>query len=390
MSRDKTLEFFSVFYETCQAILSAASLSEILQQLVRQTAKALEVKGSTLRLIDEKDNRLQLVASWGLSQEYLAKGPLVADRSIPETLSGQTIFIADAANDPRVQYQEELRREGLYAILSVPVIAFGVPIGVLRLFTAGPRQFSAEEVEFVSALAEMGGLAIANARLFEEAGIELEGLWKELGIVLPRQAPKQEQRLRCFSVQPVEPARSLEFFRALHELTREVLSTRDSAKVMRLITERVQQLMQVKACALRLVNETTGELELLTSRGLSEAYLEKGTLHVDKSVREVLDGFPVLIEDAGHDPRIEYPEAMIREGIASLLSLPIVAHHRVIGILRLYTAQPRHFSQDEVAFLTALGEIAGVAIMDARLYENSHYDLNFWRATLSYIKKIPG
>lgn len=389
MSREKTLEFFSIFYETCQAVLSSGSLPDILQQLVEKTAKALEVKGSTLRLIDARDNQLQLVASWGLSQEYLTKGPLVADRSIPETLQGKTVFIHHAFTDPRIQYRDELRAEGLHSILSVPVVAHSGAIGVLRLFTAEPREFTAEEIEFASALAEMGGLAIANARLFEETGIELESLWKELGIVLPRQVPKQDQRLRCFSVQPVEAAKSLEFFRALHEITREVLSTRDSAKVMRLITDRVLSLMQVKACALRLVNETTGELELLTSSGLSEAYLEKGTLHIDKSVREVLDGFPVLIEDAGHDPRIEYPDAMVREGIASLLSLPIVAHHRVIGILRLYTAVPRHFSQDEVAFLTALGEIAGVAIMDARLYENSHYDLNFWRATLNYIKKTP-
>lgn len=389
MSRDKTLEFFSIFYETCQAVLSSGSLPEILQQLVEKTAKGLEVKGSTLRLINQRDNRLELVASWGLSQEYLAKGPLVADRSIPETLEGKTIFIHDAFSDPRIQYRDALRAEGLCSILSVPVMAHSGAIGVLRLFTAEPREFTAEEIEFASALAEMGGLAIANARLFEETGIELESLWKELGIVLPHKAPKQEQRLRWFSIKPVESAKSLEFFRALHEITREVLSTRDSGKVMRLITGRVLTLMQVKACALRLVNETTGELELLTSSGLSETYLQKGPLHADKSVRETLEGVPVLIEDAGHDPRIQYPEAMTREGIASLLSLPIVAQHRVIGLLRLYTAEPRHFSQDEVAFLTALGEIAGIAIMDARLYEASNYDLNFWRATLSYIKKQP-
>lgn len=386
MSREKTLEFFSVFYEASQAVLSSRSLPDILQQLVQQAATALEVRGSTLRLIDEKDNRLQLVAAWGLSPDYLAKGPLVADRSIPETLGGQTVFIADAANDPRIQYREELRREGLHAILSVPVIAFGSPIGVLRLFTAGPRQFSAEEVEFASALAEMGGLAIANARLIQEAGGELDGLWKELGIVLPHRAPEQELRLRCFAVHQVSPEKSLEYFRALHELTREVLSTRDSGKVMRLITERVMELMHVKACALRLVNETTGELELLAAKGLSEAFLDKGPLHADKSVRAALDGIPVLVEDAGRDPRVEYPEAMLREGISSLLSLPIVAHQRVIGILRLYTAEPRRFSRDEVAFLTAAGEIAGFAIRDARLYERSHYDLNFWRATLNYIK----
>jgi GAF domain-containing protein len=58
----------------------------------------------------------------------------------------------------------------------------------------------------------------------------------------------------------------------------------------------------------------------------------------------------------------------------------------VVGVLRLYSANKRLYSQEEITFLSALAEIAGVAIMNARLYEKTHNDLSFWTATLGYMQ----
>ncbi len=144
--------------------------------------------------------------------------------------------------------------------------------------------------------------------------------------------------------------------------------------------------MQVKASALRLRNETTHELELIASTGLSETFLAKGKPHTDQSIAETLAGKPVLILDTAHDPRLEYPAETVAEGIKSLLSLPIVARQRVIGVLRLYSAEQRRYSPEEATFLLALAEIAGVAIMNAKLYEKTRNDLSFWEATLGYLQ----
>ncbi|BCR03878.1 hypothetical protein DESUT3_09470 [Desulfuromonas versatilis] len=390
MPQTHTQEFFRAFFEAAQAVLSTSSLEEILQALVREAVEALEVKAGSLRLVDEQGHRLELAAAYRLSDRYLNKGPLDSDRSMPEVLQGKAVHIRDAFRDPRIQYQAELREEGLNTLLSVPVTARDKVIGVLRLYTAEPRDFSSEEIEFASALAEMGGLAIANARIYRDAGVQLSSLLQQTGIELPQQHIEPTQAFKCFSFAPIDPARSLELFRTLHEITRAILSTLDSREVMALIIERVLIVMKVKGCAIRLINQTTHELELLAARGLSEQFLDKGPLHAEQSIRENLEGSPVLVEDACSDPRIEYPEEMAREGIASLLSLPIIAQRRVIGLLRLYTGAPRQFSQDEVAFLSALAEIAGVAIMNARLYEETRYDLSFWTATLGYLKGQDG
>ena len=94
----------------------------------------------------------------------------------------------------------------------------------------------------------------------------------------------------------------------------------------------------------------------------------------------------MLIEDTASDPRLEYPTETVAEGIASILSLPIIAQRREIGVLRVYSAQKRAYSREDVTFLSAVAEIAGVVIMNARLYEKTQYDLSFWNATLDYLQ----
>ena len=385
MSMHKTIEYFRTFFDVSQAIFSSQSLNNTLKLLIKRTVSALGAQAGSLRLVNEQTHRLELAASYQLSKKYLSKGPLSSDLSIPEVLKGKVVIIKDAFKDPRIQYKAEAMKEGINTILSVPVVSGDKVIGVLRLYSGGPRDFSDEEIEFISALAEIGGLAIANAKIYEDEGIKLSSLLKEVGIKLPEEPARPKQKLKSFALEPTDPSRSLEYFRGLHTIAKAILSTLDSRQVIDLVIEIVIAIMKVKACSIRLINETTRELELIASRGLSERYLKKGPLHIDKSIRETLTGTPVLIADARTDSRIEYQPEKAQEGIVSILSLPIIARKRVIGILRLYSGEPRRYSREEVAFLSAIAELAGIAIINAQLYERTKYDLSFWKTTLGYL-----
>lgn len=386
MPKSNVHEFFRLFFETAQAIISAGNLQATLDSLVERSVAALELKAGILRLIEEDSNTLKQVASFGLSPTYLNKGALNADQSIPEVLGGKPVCIKNAYDDPRLQYPEAMRAEGINTVLSVPVIAGDKVIGVLRLYSATPRDFNSEELEFVSALAEMGGMAIVNARLTQEDGDKLAALFEEIGVDQPTAVDVSEPKLEVPAVHALDPAKSLDYFRTLHEVTRAVLSTRDSEQVMQSIVDLVIQIMQVKAAALRLRNETTHELELIASTGLSDKFLNKGKPHTDQSIAETLTGKPVLVFDTARDPRLEYPAETVAEGIKSLLSMPIIARQRVVGVLRLYSGEQRRYSPEEITFLLAVAEIAGVAIMNARLYEKTRNDLSFWAATLGYMQ----
>lgn len=377
-------DYFQIFFETSQALLSSLSMRETLKLLVKRTVQALGLKAGSLLLVNPETNQLELAASHLLSNAYLAKGRLHLDRSIPEVMEKRTVYIADACNDPRVEYCEQKRAEGIYGILAIPLVARDQVIGVLRLYTSGPREFREEELEFAAALAELGGLAIANARIYETEGVRLSTLLQGLGVDLPEQE-QRKQRFRSFAPRAADPARPMEEFRALHAVTTAILGTLDSAAAQERIVAAVVATTGAKAAALRLLDETTGELVLTASQGLSEAYLAKGPLHADRSIQDALAGDPVLVENTASDPRVEYPEAAAREGIVSILSVPIIARERVIGVLRLYSAQPGRYGRDDVVFVSALAEIAGVAIANARLYERTTYDLAFWQTTARYL-----
>jgi GAF domain-containing protein len=381
----KEIQYFQAFFDVSRTLLSSSSLKEMLHLLVKRTVQALGVKAGSLRLVDEKTNRLELVSSHLLSRSYLNKGPLNADQSIPEVLKGHTVLIKNAFEDPRIQYRSEKIAEGINTILSVPVMARDKAIGVLRLYTAEQREFNDEQIEFAAALAEMGGLAIANARIYEKEDVKLAALLREVGVELPKKARHPEGTMKSFALPSFDRDSSLENFRALREINTALLSSLNSREIMDLILDKLVDIFKVKGASLRLVNETTRELELLASKGLSAEYLRKGPVHLEKSMTGALAGEPVYVSDARNDPRIEYPVELEKEGIASILSVPITAQDRIIGVLRLYSAESKEYSEEEVAFLSVVAEIAGIAIINARFYERTKYDLSFWKTTVDYL-----
>lgn len=67
-----------------------------------------------------------------------------------------------------------------------------------------------------------------------------------------------------------------------------------------------------------------------------------------------------------NDPRIQYPKEAQKEGISSILSVPIVVGERLIGAIRVYTSEPWEFTLDDINYVDALAQLAGGAIIMAR------------------------
>ncbi|MGC9194111.1 MAG: GAF domain-containing protein [Syntrophobacteraceae bacterium] len=158
-------------YDTLLKIAGAISHSkdpeEVVLLTVESMKRALDVKGCALFLVDRRTDQLDLAASFGLSKDYLEKGPVSALRSINQSLEEGPVAIYDVTDDPRIQYPEQAQKEGIASILSVPVMAAGQSIGALRVYTAEPWEFTLEDVNFVQAMASMAGMAIEMARLYK-------------------------------------------------------------------------------------------------------------------------------------------------------------------------------------------------------------------------------
>jgi GAF domain-containing protein len=158
-------------YETLLKITKVISHSKDPEEVVLMTAEAvktaLDVKGSAVFLINRSTNELEVAASYGLSDDYLNKGPVSAFRSIAQSLEDGPVAVYDVTDDPRIQYPEEAKKEGIASILSVPMAAGGSLMGALRVYTAEPWDFTLEDVNFVQAMANMTGMAIDMARHYK-------------------------------------------------------------------------------------------------------------------------------------------------------------------------------------------------------------------------------
>lgn len=151
------------------------------------------------------------------------------------------------------------------------------------------------------------------------------------------------------------------------KVARSISESKDPEEVVLMTAESVKTALHVKGCSIFLLNRKTDELELAASFGLSNTYLEKGPINYMKSIHESLDEGPVAIYDVQDDPRIQYPEEAKKEGITSILGVPIVVHGKVIGALRVYTAEPWDFTMEDVSLIQAVSQICGMAIDAGRL-----------------------
>ena len=161
-------------------------------------------------------------------------------------------------------------------------------------------------------------------------------------------------------------------YETLIKVTKSLSKSKDPDEIIPMTVDSIRMAMGVKGCALFLFNRESKALELAASTGLSQEYLNKGTVSALRSIADSLKEGPVAVFDVRDDPRIQYPEAAEKEGIASILSVPVMVGDEAIGAMRVYTDEKWDFTLDDVNFVQALAQIAGVLIEMSRLYKGQN------------------
>jgi len=156
---------------------------------------------------------------------------------------------------------------------------------------------------------------------------------------------------------------------SLIRISRSLSKSRNPEEIIQMSVDSIQSALDAKGCALYLMNKETHELEVAASSGLSTGYLKKGAVSAYRSISDSLKDGPVAVYDVSDDPRIQYPEAARKEGIASILSVPILVGDETIGAVRVYTQEKWEFTLDDVNFVQALAQISGILIEMTRLYQ---------------------
>ncbi|MCP4350452.1 MAG: GAF domain-containing protein [Desulfobacterales bacterium] len=320
-----------LFVDLASNMNSSWDIRKIFHVMSADIGESLGIKGVSVRLLNPETKIMDLVASYGLSEEYLNAVPVSAEENeiVKLILKGETVAVRNVAEDKRIRYKKEAEKEGIVSVLSVPIKTRGKVIGDLKLSCGTERNFSGNTIEFFSAIAHQGGIAIENAQLVS--------------------------RMRM----------NTEFF---HDLAVNINSTLDVKSILHIMSADVAEFLGVKAVSIRLLDEEKGTLELVSSYGLSEKYLSKGPLAVEKGISEALKNRPVVVKNVATDSGVQYPKEKQEEGIVSILSVPINARDDVIGVMRLYSDVPRAFTEDDIMMAVAMAHQGGLAIQNASMY----------------------
>jgi GAF domain-containing protein len=179
MERNKE-SYYTSLYELAAALNSAGSPESILQSIAEGVAKAMGAKGCSLMLLSADRKVLLHTVAYGLSDWYVRKGPVSADKSISEALEGKPVAVLEATKDQRIQYREQAKKEGIVSILSVPMMLREETIGVIRVYTAELCHFTLDDMYFVGAVANLGAIALENARLYQATQKDYETFRRDM------------------------------------------------------------------------------------------------------------------------------------------------------------------------------------------------------------------
>ena len=175
---------------------------------------------------------------------------------------------------------------------------------------------------------------------------------------------------KVFLVRELE--KKLKTLSGLFKVIRTITSTLELDKVLKLITTSIAEIVGTAVCSLRLLDQKRENLILRASYGHTEEYMEK-----KKSLKSggSLSGLSaqtkktVFVRDVQRDHRYTLPELAEKEGLHSLLSVPLITKGNTIGVLNVYSKRVRHFSKFEIELLSTFAGHASIAIENARLLE---------------------
>jgi signal transduction histidine kinase len=266
--------------------------------------------------------------------------------------NGEPLLTDDYLNDPRIvhdpRYDEMFRDEGMASALALPITLKGEIIGVIGVAAARSAAFAGGDVDTLQRLAQQAAIAMANARLYDEAKLKTARLETLIRVSQVMTSTLEPQRIAEVITEAMNTTLAPGTIVRMWE-------TPDDAKIWVPFGRPARSAGD---------GDVEDDLTLPAGAGLVGAVAAQRT--------------PLVVDDVRYDERVVRRAALEREGIVSFLGLPLLREEKLLGVLCAATRTPHHFSDDEVSLFVSLAQQAAIAIENARLYQDlrqSHGDL---------------
>lgn len=160
---------------------------------------------------------------------------------------------------------------------------------------------------------------------------------------------------------------------ALMIISNAIVEKNNLNDMLKIIVNVVADVMDYKICSIMLYDEERQELKIGATQSLSHEYKSKPNLKIGQSLsgKAIKEKKPITTIDVVKDPLYKYPEIAKKEGLKSMLAVPMIVKNKIIGVINVYTQAEHIFTQDEIKMLTSVANLAAVAILNAQLEEEA-------------------
>jgi signal transduction protein with GAF and PtsI domain len=338
--REKTREV-DVLHRISASISNQLDLEAILKHIVDVVVEVTKADACLLYLLSDNQDELILRASKNPHPKLIGRITIGLGEGITGWVARErtrVVIQSNANDDPRFKFFHNLPEDRYQAFVSVPIMAKKEVVGVINVQHKRPKRYQPDEIALLSTIANQVGGAIENARLYDQ---------------MQRKALQVEM---------------------LSQVSETVASNRLIKDVLELLVTMTAQMMNSKICSIMLLDEASGELRIAATQSLSEQYRRKPNLKVGQSIigRAVKDRRPIIVLDVCTERDYMYPDMAKKEGLCSLLSVPMMVRDKALGVINSYTSAPHVFTSEEVKLLQAIANQAAIAIEHTTLIEKSH------------------
>ena len=164
-----------------------------------------------------------------------------------------------------------------------------------------------------------------------------------------------------------------EHISALTKISKAIASDIYLEDILRLIVTLTAEMMDSNICSLMLIDDKKNELVIRATQSISEEYNKKTPLKIGEGVagKAVKENKPVVVKDVTKEKEYKYKDIAKKEGLCSLLCVPLAVKGKVIGVINCYTSTPHDFTVTETNILTSVANQAAIAIENAELLVKS-------------------
>ena len=338
---NRKIEELGIVNRVSQAVVSTLDLDKLLNIVLEESMAAVGAGAGSLMLVGE-DGMMRIVVSRGLHKSVVESVHVRLGEGIAGRVAQQGKPALLSKGRER-EFAEVALRPDVTSSMSVPLYTGAEVIGVLNVSTVSPnKEFTERDLELLSTLANQMAMAINNARLHESV-------------------QKQASELA-----------------ALLEIAHTVNATLELDEVLRRVTREIGRLMEVGVCAILLLDEVSGRWRFGAGHGLTKLAKRRSlkwayTDLVQPCAAEMLkEGQAVLFDDIQAEGCSCVSDVALEAGLHAMLCTPFRVKGGVIGAAAVFSKRPAAFSRQEVEVLTALGELGGTAIHNARIYQHKY------------------